>query len=236
MAGATQALAICTMAMRNDNRRAGCLVADGTAMTSSCMYLYNRFVHTITRSDSCDQGKCNVCRKVSGMLLLSLEHGTKITCFGIRHKEHPDFAMATSNNKTTPSKASVEAFLGSVEHDTRRADGFALFELFNRVTGLKPKMWGPSIVGYGRYHYKYESGREGDFLITGFSPRKSALSIYIMPGYRDMSEKLVRLGKHRIGKSCLYINKLADIDLNVLEEIVLDGVAYMKNNYEVFDE
>lgn len=236
MAGATQALAICTMAMRNDNRRAGCLVADGTAMTSSCMYLYNRFVHTITRSDSCDQGKCNVCRKVSGMLLLSLQRGTTNTGFGIRHKGHPDFAMATSNNKTTPSKAGVEAFLGSVEHDTRRADGFALFELFNRVTSLKPKMWGPSIVGYGRYHYKYESGREGDFLITGFSPRKSALSIYIMPGYRDMSEKLERLGKHRIGKSCLYISKLADIDLNVLEEIVLDGIAYMKTRYDVFDE
>ena len=143
--------------------------------------------------------------------------------------------MAT-DNKTTPSRACVEAFLASVEHDTRRADGFALFELFNRVTGLEPKMWGPSIVGYGRYHYKYESGREGDFLITGFSPRKSALSVYIMPGYRDMSEKLVRLGKHRIGKSCLYINKLADIDLDVLEEIVLDGIAYMKNNYEVFAE
>ena len=143
--------------------------------------------------------------------------------------------MATSNNKTTQSNAGVEAFLASVEHDTRRADGFALFELFNRVTGLKPKMWGPSIVGYGRYHYKYESGREGDFLISGFSPRKSALSIYIMPGYRDMSEKLDRLGKHRIGKSCLYINKLADIDLDVLEEIVLDGIAYMKTRYDVFD-
>lgn len=144
--------------------------------------------------------------------------------------------MAKADNKTKSTAASVEAFLESVEHDTRRADGFALLDLFNRITGLKPKMWGPSIIGYGRYHYKYESGREGDFLITGFSPRKSALSIYIMPGYRDMSDKLARLGKHKIGKSCLYINKLADIDLNVLEEIVLDGIAYMKDNYEIFDE
>lgn len=144
--------------------------------------------------------------------------------------------MTKADNKTKSTAASVEAFLGSVEHDTRRADGFALLEMFNRITGLKPKMWGPSIIGYGRYHYKYESGREGDFLITGFSPRKSALSIYIMPGYRDMSEKLARLGKHKIGKSCLYINKLADIDPAVLEEIVLDGIAYMKTNYEVFDE
>ncbi|MEM9472023.1 MAG: DUF1801 domain-containing protein [Pseudomonadota bacterium] len=144
--------------------------------------------------------------------------------------------MAKADNKTKPTAAAVDEFLNSIEHETRRADGFALLELFNRVTGLKPKMWGPSIVGYGRYHYKYESGREGDFLITGFSPRKSALSVYIMPGYRDMSDKLARLGKHKTGKSCLYINKLADIDAAVLEEIVLDGMAYMKANYEVFDE
>lgn len=144
--------------------------------------------------------------------------------------------MAKADNKTKSTAASVEAFLNSIEHDTRRADGFALLELFNRITGLKPKMWGPSIIGYGRYHYKYDTGREGDFLITGFSPRKSALSIYIMPGYRDMSEKLARLGKHKTGKSCLYINKLADIDPAVLEEIVLDGIGYMKANYEVFDQ
>jgi len=144
--------------------------------------------------------------------------------------------MAKSDNKTTPSAAPVDEFLNSIGHETRRADGFALLELFNRITGLKPKMWGPSIIGYGRYHYQYESGREGDFLITGFSPRKNALSIYIMPGYRDMSEILARLGKHKTGKSCLYINKLADIDLSVLEEIVLDGIAYMKTNYKVFDE
>ncbi|MGI9511764.1 MAG: DUF1801 domain-containing protein [Anderseniella sp.] len=144
--------------------------------------------------------------------------------------------MAKADNKTKPTSVSVDGFLKSIEHETRRVDGFALLELFNRITGMKPKMWGPSIIGYGRYHYKYESGREGDFLITGFSPRKSALSIYIMPGYRDMSDKLARLGKHKIGKSCLYINKLADIDTAMLEEIVLDGIVYMKANYEVFDE
>ncbi len=144
--------------------------------------------------------------------------------------------MANADNKTKPTAVSVDEFLNSIAHDTRRTDGFALLELFNRVTGLKPKMWGPSIIGYGRYHYKYESGREGDFLVTGFSPRKSALSIYIMHGYRDMSDKLARLGKHKTGKSCLYINKLADIDTAVLEEIVLADFSYMKANYEVFDE
>ena len=144
--------------------------------------------------------------------------------------------MARSDNKTRPSTASVEEFVSSIEHDTRRTDGLALLDMFNRVTGWTPQMWGPSIIGYGRYHYKYASGREGDFLVTGFSPRKSALSIYIMPGYRDMGEKLARLGKHKTGRSCLYINKLADIELNVLEEIVLDGIAYMKTNYEIFEE
>jgi hypothetical protein len=144
--------------------------------------------------------------------------------------------MAKSENKTRSTSAPVQAFLASVEHKTRREDGFALLDLFNRITGMKPKMWGPTIIGYGRYHYRYDSGREGDFLITGFSPSKAALSIYIMPGYRDMSDKLARLGKHKIGKSCLYINKLADIDISVLEEIVLDGIAYMKTRYEVFEE
>lgn len=91
------------------------------------------------------------------------------------------------------------------------------------------------MIGYGRYHYKYDSGREGEFFLTGFSPRKTALTIYVMPGYRDMSENLARLGKHKIGKSCLYINKLDDIDLDVLEEIVLEGLTYMRANYQTWD-
>ena len=144
--------------------------------------------------------------------------------------------MAKANNKTQPTAIDPKTFLEAVEPERRRQDGEALLALFDRVTGLKAQMWGPSIIGYGRYHYRYDSGREGSHLITGFSPRKAALSIYIMPGYRDMSEKLERLGKHKIGKSCLYINKLADIDLAVLEEIIADGVAYMRANYETFDD
>jgi len=143
--------------------------------------------------------------------------------------------MAKANNKTQPTALDPKDFLATVEPKQRRQDGLALLACFDRVTGLKARMWGPSIIGYGRYHYKYDSGREGDSLMTGFSPRKTALTCYIMPGYRDMSEKLARLGKHKIGKSCLYINKLADIDMDVLEEIVLDGIAYMRANYETFD-
>ncbi|NND90053.1 MAG: DUF1801 domain-containing protein, partial [Granulosicoccus sp.] len=126
-------------------------------------------------------------------------------------------------------------FLASIEHPVRRADGLVLLDWFAQLTSMPAVMWGTSIVGYGRYHYDYASGRSGDFLMTGFSPRKSALSIYILPGYRDMSEHLARLGKHRIGKSCLYVNKLADIDIDVLADMVLEGLAYMKSNYETWD-
>ena len=97
-------------------------------------------------------------------------------------------------------------------------------------------MWGASIVGYGRYHYKYDSGHEGDFMLTGFSPRKSALTIYVMPGYGDLSAKLARLGKHRIGKSCLYINNLDDVDMKVLEQIIRHSFKYMRANYQTWDE
>lgn len=146
--------------------------------------------------------------------------------------------MAKADNKTKPTEIDPKDFIAAVESDKKRADAETLLAFFARVTGLKPKMWGPSLIGYGRYHYKYESGREGDMLMTGFSPRKANLVMYIMPGYRSeaMQDKLARLGKHKLGKSCLYINKLADVDLDVLEEIVRDGVDYMRENYETWDE
>ena len=144
--------------------------------------------------------------------------------------------MANAGNKTKPTDVSPAEFVAAVGHDTRRADSEALLGWFGEVTGYTPKMWGASLIGYGRYHYKYDSGREGDMLITGFSPRKANLVLYIMPGYRDLSDKLARLGKHKIGKSCLYINKLADIDMDVLRVIVEDGVAYMTANYETWPD
>ena len=139
-------------------------------------------------------------------------------------------------NKTKPTTVLPRDFLATVEPERRREDGLALLDFFDRITGWTPQMWGGSIIGYGRYAYKYESGREGEFFITGFSPRQAALTVYIMPGYRDLSDKLARLGKHKTGKSCLYINKLADIDMIVLEEIVGDGIAYMEANYETWSE
>lgn len=136
-------------------------------------------------------------------------------------------------NKTQPTGADVTAFLHAVEPDRRRQDGLRLDRIFREATGWRPQMWGPSIIGYGRYHYVYDSGREGDFLATGFSPRKAALSVYIMPGYADFGGLLDRLGKHKTGKSCLYINKLQDIDEAVLRELIVAGLQDLNSRWPV---
>ncbi|MCF2905031.1 DUF1801 domain-containing protein [Octadecabacter sp. CECT 8868] len=141
--------------------------------------------------------------------------------------------MADPKNKTQASDDDVDAFLQGVEHPTRRADAQALDELFQKITGWSPRMWGPTIVGYGQYHYVYDSGREGDMCATGFSPRKSNLSLYIMPGYQDFGELLGRLGKHKTGAACLYINKLADVDMAVLEEIIRAGLDDLEKRWPV---
>lgn len=129
-----------------------------------------------------------------------------------------------SENKTKETSASVEDYLNQVEHPRRREDALALNEIFKDVTGWQPRMWGPTIVGYGSYHYVYKTGREGDFLATGFAPRKQNLSVYIMPGYADFSDILADLGKHKHGRSCLYINKLADVDTDVLKRLIEAGL------------
>ncbi|MDE1468442.1 DUF1801 domain-containing protein [Aurantiacibacter sp. D1-12] len=131
-----------------------------------------------------------------------------------------------SENKTKPTGKAVTDFIDGIDHAGKREDAKVLDAMFRRVTGEEPVMWGPTIIGYGEYHYKYESGREGDFLRIGFSPRKPKHSLYLMGGYcddvagRSSEEILSRIGKYSRGKSCLYINKLADVDLDVLEELV----------------
>lgn len=142
-----------------------------------------------------------------------------------------------AENKTKPTDASVEAFIAGVEPLSKREDALVLDALFRKVTGEEPQMWGPSIIGYGSYHYKYESGRQGDMCRTGFSPRKAKHSLYLMGGYCDeitakhREEALSRLGKHKTGASCLYVNKLADIDLEVLEEMIAADWATMNRIY-----
>ena len=121
--------------------------------------------------------------------------------------------------KTRPTDASVDAFLDGVDHPVRRADGKAVRAMMERVTGEPAVMWGPSIVGFGSYHYRYASGHEGDSPRVGFSPRSANLVLYV-GGFPEYEALLARLGKHRSSKACLYLNKLADVDLGVLEEIV----------------
>ncbi len=137
--------------------------------------------------------------------------------------------MAT--NKTQPNDNDVNAFIASVDDDKKKADCFKLIEIMEGITHEPPKMWGSSIVGFGNYHYKYESGREGNFFIVGFSPRKQNLTMYIMPGFERYEELMARLGKYKTGKSCLYVKKLDDIDQDILKEIIADSVSYMNKKY-----
>ncbi len=135
-----------------------------------------------------------------------------------------------AENKTRKTGASVKEFLSSVENKRRREDGQTLLTMMQKITGLEPEMWGPSIIGFGDYHYKYESGREGDMFLTGFSPRKQSLSLYVMDGFDGRDELLNRLGKHRKSVSCLYINKLADVDMDVLRELIQRSFEHSKAN------
>lgn len=131
--------------------------------------------------------------------------------------------MASTENKTQPTGVPPEQFIAEVEHPVRRQDAQTLTELFGRATGVEPYMWGPSIVGYGSYHYRYASGREGDAPAVGFSPRKANLALYGLTEAPDSGALLERLGKHRTSVACLYVNKLADVDLEVLEELIRLG-------------
>lgn len=131
--------------------------------------------------------------------------------------------------KTKKTGASVEAFLDGVADPRRREDARVVLELMKRITGEEPKMWGPSIVGFGSYTYTYASGQTGDWPIAGFSPRKQALTLYLMPGFEKDADLMKRLGKHKTGKSCLYLNRLADVDASVLEELVRRSVERMRN-------
>ncbi len=132
--------------------------------------------------------------------------------------------------KTKPNSANINDFLSKVENEQKRADSYKILELMKKVTGEEPIMWGNSIIGFGNYHYKYASGREGDWFLTGFSPRKQNFSIYLMSceNEKNLSQLFSKLGKHKTGKSCLYFNKLADIDINVFEELIQQSVKDLK--------
>lgn len=136
-----------------------------------------------------------------------------------------------AENKTKPTQLKVSDFIAGIEDKVKRDDCRELMKLMAKITGNRAKMWGAAIVGYGKYHYKYESGREGDFFLTGFSPRKQALSIYIVSGFSIHPELMEKLGKYKTGKSCLYVKKLDDIDRSVLAQLIEESVAYMRKKY-----
>jgi hypothetical protein len=132
--------------------------------------------------------------------------------------------------KTKKTKASVDKFLNSVKDEKKRKDSYTILKLMKQITKEEPKMWGTSMVGFGSYHYKYATGREGDWFITGFSPRKQNLTLYIMAGISKYPDLLKKLGKHKTGKGCLYINKIEDIDIKILKELIKQSVGYL-NKY-----
>ena len=136
-----------------------------------------------------------------------------------------------SELKTRPTALSVDAFIDAVDDEHKRTDCRVVAELMAEITGAEGVMWGSSIVGFGNYHYRYASGREGDFFEAGFSPRKRALTIYVMAGFAEYDDLLARLGKHTTGKSCLYVKRLADVDLDVLRELLTRSVAFIRAKY-----
>lgn len=137
-----------------------------------------------------------------------------------------------SELKTKKNDGSVLDFIHSVVNEQRRNDALELLDVFEKATGMTPKLWGKSIVGYGQYHYKSErSSQEGDWPLTGFSPRKANMTVYIMPGFGANQDLLDKLGKHKTSVSCIYINKLADVDTQILQEIIARSVAQMRSQY-----
>ena len=132
--------------------------------------------------------------------------------------------------KTKLTDASVEAFLNTLEDESKRKDAQTILQMMQDVTGEAPRMWGNSIVGFGSYRYKYASGKEGDWMLTGFSPRKQNLTLYIMSGFEINADIMSRLGKHTTGKGCLYIKKLKDVDQTVLRELITQSVEHMRTN------
>lgn len=137
-----------------------------------------------------------------------------------------------SSNKTVETDSSVERFIAQVADEQKRKDSREMIGLMKEITGSEPRMWGSSLVGFGKYHYKYASGREGDFFITGFSPRKTAFTLYIIPGFERYQDLMSKLGPYKTGKSCLYIKSLDAVDRGVLKEIISDSVACMREKYE----
>lgn len=139
--------------------------------------------------------------------------------------------MAKAELKTKKNSASVKAFLDGIDDEVKRKDCKAIAKMMRAATGKNAKMWGTSIVGYDEYHYKYATGREGDFMRIGFAPRKQSITLYIMDGFDKYDQLMAKLGKHKTGKSCLYIKRLSDIDTAVLEKLIAGSLKHFEKKY-----
>ncbi|MFA1736212.1 DUF1801 domain-containing protein [Lysinibacillus fusiformis] len=133
--------------------------------------------------------------------------------------------------KTKETDASVIEFIESVDHPKKREDAYRLLDIFTEVSGYEAKMWGPSIIGFGHYHYKYQTGHEGDAPLVGFSPRKAKISLYFAPGDREREQLLQQFGKHTTGKACVYINKLADVEEDILKALIQQSIVFLQKTY-----
>ncbi|WP_067838100.1 DUF1801 domain-containing protein [Amphibacillus sediminis] len=133
--------------------------------------------------------------------------------------------------KTKETDSSVMAFIESVDHPRKREDAYQLLDIFTETTGYQAKMWGPSIIGFGKYHYKYKTGHEGDAPLVGFSPRKAKISLYFATGDTEREQLLKDFGKHTTGKACVYINKVADINIDVLKALIKQSIVFLQETY-----
>ena len=140
-----------------------------------------------------------------------------------------------SDLQTTPNELSVDDFIDAIESEQKRDDSRALLKIMKEITGDAPTMWGTSIIGFGKYHFRYESGREGDWMVAGFSPRKQNLTIYMMGGFENQSDLLTKIGKVKSSVGCLYVKKLVDIDLQILKEMIRLSVDTVKKKYADFN-
>lgn len=150
---------------------------------------------------------------------------------GFTNFRQTTYIMAKSTNKTIETKNSVDDFLNAVADETKRSDSFQLKALMEKLSGFEARMWGPSIVGFGSYHYKYASGREGDAPLVGFSPRAKEISLYLYQDFTDREKLLQQFGKHRSGAGCVYIKKLQDINIEVLAKLITSSVQYLQQKY-----
>ncbi len=141
--------------------------------------------------------------------------------------------MPQANNKTQPHDADVDEYLAGIENAGRREDAYLLLEMMREITGEPARMWGPTMIGFGQYHYVYESGREGDSFLVGFAPRKANMVVYIMPGFSDYQGLLDKLGKYKTGSSCLYLGRLDKVDNKVLQTLITRSVKHMRKKYAV---